>query len=144
MSGFAIFWIIFAVMLGIVEGITVNFVSIWFAIGAVFAFVTAIFTDLIWVQIAVFVVVSIIALILTRPLVKKLLKNKTIPTNADRFVGKSGVVIEDIDEISGTGQIKVMGQTWSAKPEKGISIDKGEEVIINKIEGVKAVVAKKD
>ena len=142
MTGYAVFWIIAAVALGIIEAVTVNFITIWFAIGAVLAFLTAIFSDSVLVQLSVFVIASVVTLILTRPLVKKLLRNKTVATNADRVINKKAFVTQTIDDISGTGQVKAMGQIWSAKSEDGVSINEGEEVIINKIEGVRAVVSK--
>ena len=130
MSLNAIFWIIFAIAFGIAEAMTVNFITIWFAIGAVASFIASIFTVSVMAQICIFAGVSVIALVLTRPLVKKLMKNKTVPTNADRVVSQKAVVTEEINEISGTGQVKAMGQVWSAKSEDGESIEIGEEVII--------------
>lgn len=142
MTGYAVFWIITAVALGIIEAVTVNFITIWFAIGAVLAFLTAIFTDSVLVQLSVFIVASVVTLLLTKSLVRNLLKNKTVATNADRVINKKAFVTQTIDDISGTGQVKAMGQVWSAKTEDGVSINEGEEVIINKIEGVRAVVSK--
>ncbi len=144
MSEYAVFWIILAIALGIIESLTVNLVTIWFAIGATLAFITAIFTDLLSVQICVFAVTSLIALILTRPLAKKLLKDKEVATNADRFIGENAIVIEEIDTIKGSGKIKALGQVWSAKPLGGNRIECGEMVTINKIEGVRAVVSKEN
>ncbi len=144
MSEYAVFWIILAIALGIIESLTVNLVTIWFAVGAAAAFVTAIFTDSLLIQIGVFAVVSLIILILTRPLARKLLKDKKVATNADRFVGEKGVVIEEIDAVKGSGQIKALGQVWSAKPDGCDRIANGEKVIINKIEGVRAVVSKEE
>ena len=144
MSEYAVFWIIFAIVLGIVEAVSVNLVTIWFAVGAVAGFIAAIFTDSLLIQISVFVAVSLIALILTRPFAKNMLDNKKVPTNAARFIGAEGLVIEEIDEIKGSGQIKALGQVWSAKSADKSGIAMGETVIINKIEGVRAVVLKKN
>lgn len=143
MSEIMIFWIVLAVALGIIEAMTVNIVTIWFAVGALAAFVAGIFTDNLAVHIGVFLVVSVVTLVLTRPLVKKHINSKTVATNMDRFIGADGIVIEEIDEISGTGKIKAMGQVWSAKSADKSRIAKDEKVIINKIEGVHAVVSRK-
>ncbi len=142
MSAYTVFWIVLAVLLGIIEASTVNFVTIWFAIGAVFAFITAIMTDLVLFQIAVFILVSVLSLVLTRPLVRKLLDNKTVATNADRYINQKAYVTQSINGVSGMGQVKSMGQIWSAKSEDGLDINEGEEVIINRIDGVRAVVSK--
>ena len=142
MSAYAVLWIVLAVVFGIIEASTVNFVTIWFAIGAVFAFVTAIITDSLLFQAAVFTGISVLSLILTRPFVKKVLNNKTVATNADRYINQKAYVTQTINGVSGSGQIKSMGQIWSAKSEDGLDINEGEEVIINRIDGVRAVVSK--
>ena len=142
MSAYAVLWIVLAVVFGIIEASTVNFVTIWFAIGAVFAFVTAIITDSLLFQVAVFTGISVLSLILTRPFVKKVLNNKTVATNADRYINQKAYVTQTINGVSGSGQIKSMGQIWSAKSEDGLDINEGEEVIINRIDGVRAVVSK--
>ena len=64
----------------------------------------------------------------------------TVVTNAYSIIGKHGLVIEDIDSISGTGQIKVDGEVWSAKCSDSTFIPKGSNIKILKIDGVKAVV----
>ena len=71
-----IFWLIFTVVTAVLEGLTVQLVSVWFAIGGLAACITSLFTDSIPIQAVVFVVVTAIALVVTRPLVKKLRKKK--------------------------------------------------------------------
>ena len=90
-----------------------------------------------------FVAVSAITLILTRPLIKKHLKSKNEPTNADRVIGQTGVVIEKIDNVSAVGQVKVDGQIWSARCIEDTVIDEGKQVEIKRIDGVKLMVAEK-
>ena len=53
----------------------------------------------------------------TRPIVKKKLTVKVEPTNADRCIGLIATVIEDINNIDGTGLVKVDGKIWTAKCE---------------------------
>ncbi len=143
MSNVSVFCISAAILLGIIEAATVNLITIWFAIGAFAAFCVSFFTENIFVLAAVFVVGSAVSLAFTRPLVKKYVKGLSIATNADRIIGKEAVVIEKVDNILGCGQIKIMGQVWSAKARDGNVINSGESVIISKIEGVHAVVYKK-
>ena len=61
-------------------------------------------------------------------------------TNVYSIIGKKGIVIEDIDWNKGTGQIKVGGETWSAKTNEQIDIPKDSEVEVVDIDGVKAFV----
>ena len=136
-------WIGFAVIMAVCEAFTSQLVSIWFVLGGVSAAITSIFTKSISIQSAVFLVVSLLALLVTRPIVNKIKMKKGFEsTNADRFIGERAVVIEDIDQVSGSGKIKALGQVWSAKHEADSKIECGEKVIINKIEGVKVVVSK--
>ena len=61
-------------------------------------------------------------------------------SNVYSLVEKKGIVIEDIDWAKGTGQIKIEGEIWSAKTKEQINIQKGTEVEVESIEGVKAFV----
>ena len=136
------FWIIAMVVFLAIEAVTVGIVSVWFAIGALFAMVTAMLGANLWVQITVFLVVSAIALYFTRPLVKKFVNNKVEPTNADMLIGKECRVVETIDNLSGTGAVYVDGKTWTARTVDEEIIPEGQLVKAERIEGVKLIVSK--
>lgn len=140
MSQLVTFWLLAAVVLGIVELITAPLICIWFCGGALVAALVGFLTQSVWVSSFTFVIASALLLAFTRPLVKSKLTPKVQPTNADRIIGKEGVVIVGIDSVENKGQIKVDGQVWSAKSD--CSIDEGEKVTVSSIEGVKAVVTK--
>lgn len=133
-------WIVFAGFMLICEGLTSQLVSIWFVIGGAAAAVSCIFTDNILIQSLVFILVSLICLAATRPLVKRITKNKKEPTNSDRLIGRSGIVIMDIVNSKGEGQVNVDGKIWSAKSVDGREIKTGANVKISSIEGVKLLV----
>ena len=133
-------WIGFAVIMVVCEAFTSQLVSIWFVLGAVSAAVTTIFTPSIAIQSAVFLIVSLVALIITKPLVKKLKEKRGVTsTNADRLVGRTGVVISDIADTHTVGQVKVEGEIWSAKSEKA-PLNKDTKIKVLAIEGVKLIV----
>ncbi len=133
-------WIGFAVIMVVCEAFTSQLVSIWFVLGAVSAAVTTIFTPSIAIQSAVFLIVSLVALIVTKPLVKKLKEKRGVTsTNADRLVGRTGVVISDIADTHTVGQVKVEGEIWSAKSEKA-PLNKDTKIKVLAIEGVKLIV----
>ncbi len=127
-------WLITFLVLTFIELITVNLVSIWFAIGAVAALISSYFTDNIYIQIIIFIVVSSISLILTRKIVSKLRGNDFEKTNLDRVIGKIGIVTEEITRLE-PGEVKVDGKKWSAISTK--KIDVGSKVEILSIDGVK-------
>ena len=133
-------WIGFAVIMVVCEAFTSQLVSIWFVLGAVSAAVTTIFTPSIAIQSAVFLIVSLVALIVTKPLVKKLKDKRGVTsTNADRLVGRTGVVISDIADTHTVGQVKVEGEIWSAKSKKA-PLNKDTKIKVLAIEGVKLIV----
>lgn len=138
----AFVWLGIAVVLGVVEICTSQLVSIWFVIGA---FVTAIcaatfLRDYVFLQIIVFLAVSAIALLLTRPVVKKLKSFNKTKTNADRNIGKTAVVIAEIDNASAAGLVEVEGSRWSARSSTGAKIQAGTTVKVEEIQGVKLIV----
>ena len=93
-----------------------------------------------WLQWIVFIAVSVIALIATRPLVRKATKANRQPTNADRCIGQTAVVIEEINNIEGKGQVHVNGITWTARSADGTVFKKDDLVTVEKIDGVKLIV----
>lgn len=92
-------------------------------------------------QCTVFVISSVILLLLTKPIVNKFTKkDKVLETNAYSIIGKKGIVIQDINNTLGEGQIKIANEVWSAKTENDVILEKGAEIKIIRIDGVKAVV----
>lgn len=129
----------------ILELATTQMVSIWFAIGALAAFIAALAgVEQLWIQIIIFVVVSAIAVAITRPLVKKMINKKAEPTNADMVIGKTGIVTEKIDNLAPSGLVKVNGTVWTARSLDDSVIEENEKVIIKEIRGVKLLVIKEN
>lgn len=133
-------WIIIAGVCLIGEILTSGFLIFWLSIGALIAMVVSFFVDSIIVQTAVFVISSAILIFATKPFVKKFAKTKDVKTNAYSIIGKNAIVTKDIDSINGKGQIKVDSETWSALGQDDMNIEKGTEVEVLKIDGVKAIV----
>ncbi|SCG82340.1 hypothetical protein DW1_0732 [Proteiniborus sp. DW1] len=137
-------WLIAAVAFGFIEAITLGIATIWFSIGALIAWVVSLFETPLWVQIVVFLVSSSVLLYFTRPIAQKFLKIGHTKTNAETIKGKTGIVIKEIDNIQGTGQVKVAGQIWSAKSFSDEKITEGNIIEIVDIQGVKLVVKQKN
>lgn len=140
MTGYLIAWTIAFLVFAILEALTTQLVSIWFAIGSLAALISAAFGASLFVQLIVFIIVAIVLLIATRPLAKKFNSTKKIPTNADRLIGKIGYVIEPIDNFKEEGRIEVDNQDWSARSIDGTKLEKGTNVVVKRIEGVKLIV----
>ena len=133
-------WIAAIVVFVVVEAITVQLVTVWFAVGAVGGLIACLCNAQLWVQIVIFVAVSAVTLIATKPLVKRFTHAKKQPTNADRYIGKYAVVTEPIDNILNKGAAKIGGLEWTARSADGSKIEKEKIVTVERIEGAKLIV----
>ena len=137
------FWVILAVVLLIAECLTTQLISVWLgASAAITAILVAIFPAIgIPYQIMIFVLLSAALLVATRPLVKRFLrKPKNGETNLDRLIGETAVVVEPINNVAGTGRVKIQGNYWSARSADGGEIPVDTLVTFERIEGNKAIV----
>ena len=136
-----VLWVILTIVFAIIEAITLGLTTVWCAIGSAVAAVLALCGAPVGVQLTVMVVVSVICFVVCIIWIKPKLdaRHRDVEhTNADRVLGKEGVVIKTIDPIEGKGQVKVMGQVWSAKADH--VIEEGKLVTVNSMEGVKLLV----
>ncbi len=134
-----IMWIVFAVILFIIEAATVSLVTIWFAVGAIFAMIAAMLGFSLYTQLAVCIAAAVILLIFTRPAAVRLMK-KT-PTNADSLIGKTAVVTMRVDNLNAVGEVKIGGKYWSARNvENDAVIEINDMVEVCGMEGVKLMV----
>lgn len=140
MTLYSVLWLILAVVLIVCEVLTTGLVCAWFAVGALGGLVAAKLGAALWVQLIVFAALSALALVLIRPLAARFLRTDHTPTNADRIIGKSAQVIQDIDNTAGKGQVNVSGQVWTARSEHNVTIPAGTRVKVLRIEGVRAFV----
>ena len=127
-------WLVLFIVLVLVELMTVNLLTIWFAFGALASFFVSLVDDSLSLQLGVFVLVSIISLVVLRDILMKLKDKKMIPTNLDRVIGDVGIVTEEINPF-GIGEVKVDGKRWSAISDKKIEVN--SKVKILAIDGVK-------
>lgn len=134
-------WIAVIAVAIIVEVLSAQLLSIWFALGGFAALITSCFTDNKAVQLAVFAGVSAVALAAIFPFVRKSLKKAHVSTNADRYIGKMAVVTEEISNIEARGQVKVDNQIWSARSDDEETLAAGTQVKVLRIEGVKLIVS---
>lgn len=140
MELWSILWLCLAIGLVVCEAVTVGLFCIWFAVGALGALLVARLGLALWVQLVVFAVLSALALFLVRPLAARFLHTKRTPTNADRVLGRTGQVTQDIDNSAARGQVRTAGQIWTARSSTGAVIPAGSQVRILRIEGVKLFV----
>ena len=135
-----IIWLVLVIVLLGAELMTAVLVSVWLAVGALFALFSTFFNAPPFLQIIIFLGVSALALLLTRPFVRRF-QSKRVSTNADRNIGQMAVVTEDIDNLAGCGAVRVDGKVWTARTESGDPVSAGQSVLVLRIEGVKLIVS---
>lgn len=136
----AVMWLFIGILFAVAEGVSVQLVAVWFALGSAGAAISAMLGASFLVQFIVFIVLSVVSLASTRPLLKSKLMVHKVKTNADRVIGAVGVVIETIDNDLAKGRVSVGGLDWSARSFNGTVIEQGNKVKVNTIEGVKVIV----
>ncbi|HEY5820675.1 MAG TPA: NfeD family protein [Propionibacteriaceae bacterium] len=134
-------WLSLAFLLGVAEILSLDLVLIMLAAGALAgAGVAVIAPDLWWLQILVAAGVSVATLATLRPTL--LAKVRNMPgyrSSTAKMVGSSGLALSQIDKSG--GEIKVDGQSWSARPySSDIIIEQGTEIEVYEIDGAIAVV----
>ncbi len=140
-----ILWLILLCVLLVIELITLGLTTIWFAGGALAAFLAALGGAQQGVQLGLFAGVSLVLLLVTRPLAVRFLKKNKTATNAESLLGEQAVVTCEINNLLGQGTVQVRGMEWTARTlTEDETIEKDAVVSILKIEGVKLIVARKE
>ncbi|MCI9383289.1 MAG: NfeD family protein [Lachnospiraceae bacterium] len=142
----AIYWLILFIVLLVIEIITLGLTTIWFAGGALTAFVLSMLEVPPTVQWAVFCAVSLILLFATRPwAVRYFNSQKKEKTNVDSLIGRTAVVTSEIRNLEGKGEVFVNGLTWTARAgEDSLVIKEDTHVTITAVQGVKLIVEVKN
>ncbi len=135
------YWLIALAVFLVIEIITLGLTTIWFAGGALIAFLLSLITDNFILELVVFLVVSFVLLYFTRPIAQKFFNTGRVKTNYESLVGRDGKVIEKIDNFNNTGQVMVGGQEWTARALNDSEIiEPGKKVVIREVSGVKLIV----
>lgn len=139
-----LWWVGAALLLGLIEITTLDFVFIMFAGGALAAAGVNAADGPLWLQVVVFAVVSTVLLLTVRPPLKRYLARggPESLTNAEAHVGRTASVIEEVTDVRGL--VKLMGEVWTARAAEGSPpLAEGSTVQVVRIDGATAVVAPK-
>lgn len=135
-----VIWLAAAILFGILEAVMLGLNSIWFSVGALAAMAAALLGGGVWLQAVVFLAVSLAALLAAKKLLKSRFNRARQPTNADRILGETVIVTEEINNEKPSGQIRTGSIFWTARSIDGTVIPKDAEVTVKYIDGVKAMV----
>lgn len=141
MDEMIIFWLLVLIVAIVAEVLTMGLTTIWFAGGALVAVIAAVMDAGSWLQWLLFVAVSLVLLFFTRPAAVKYFNKDRVRTNVESMVGAQAIVISEISNLHGIGQVTVGGQEWSARSSsEGIVIPVGCVVRVLDVQGVKLIV----
>ncbi len=132
-------WLAVTVIAIVVEIITPELVSLWFAIGGIVGIAFSFIPGLPWWgEIIIFAVLSMILLLSLRPVLSKYLKRKSLATNVDRLIGQDIRMITQAD-FDNLGTAKIGDVVWSVKSENQSSLMADEIVRIVAVDGNKLI-----
>lgn len=138
-------WLIVFIVLMIVELITVGLTTIWFAGGALAAFVLTFTGAGAGWQIALFLAVSIVLLVFTRPWAMKYVNRNREKTNYEGVIGQTVRITERVSNGQSTGKAMLGGQEWTVRAEKEDQVfEAGSRAVVTAVQGVKLIVRKKE
>ena len=86
-------------------------------------------------------IVSGVLLALLRPFLRKYITPKQTRTNIDAVIGSKGMVLAEINNDLQQGKVKLGAMEWTARSTDGSVLTPGTQVVVDKIEGVKAFVS---
>ena len=134
-------WIGIVISLALIEILTINLTTIWFVASGLLSLILSIFIDNYLIQFGIFVIGGFLLLVFTRSYLLNKINIGAIKTNLDRVIDSVGIVTEEIKNNK-PGEVKVDGKKWTAISNK--EIEKGKNVLIKRIEGVKLIVEEID
>jgi membrane protein implicated in regulation of membrane protease activity len=137
------FWVIAGVVLWIIEIFIPVFVTGIFGTASLLIVPLAAVHFPFKIQLLFFVVISAVLTLWIRPIILKYFyrRGELTETNAKALIGKTGLVVEVIDSVAGSGSVKIGGETWRAVMNTDqYRVDIGKKVIVRNIEGCKVIV----
>lgn len=134
-------WLGITIIAIIIEIVTIDLVSVWFAAGSIVALLANLLGASQSIQIALFIIVTIISAVIVRPIAKKYMRGNIERTNFDRVIGKHGLITKTIT-ADNKGEVKVMSTLWLATSIDNTIINEGDYCEILAVEGAHLVVKK--
>ncbi len=134
-------WVAAAVILAIGELLTVGFFLLPFAVGAAAAAILAFMGVSVPIQLVTFVIISIVFLVVLQRFARSDEKDYAdVEAGANRYVGGTAIVLQEIHKFDTSGMVKVGTEEWRATVDSDIDIPVGAKVLITAVRGTRLVV----
>ena len=138
----SIYWLVFFLILIGIEAASMALTTIWFAGGALVAFLLSLFGVETEAQLVVFVVVSFLLLFFTRPWAMRYVEKNRTKTNVEGLVGKEARITQEVNNRMNTGTALLNGQEWSARAQNDDQVYPPDCLVtVREIRGVKLIVS---
>ncbi|MET9225941.1 NfeD family protein [Lentzea sp. NPDC003310] len=135
----ALIWLIVGILLVVAEVLSGDFVLVMLGAAALAAAGVSAVGAADLVSVLVFAATSLGLIVTARPLLKKRLQlGSDIRMHHEALLGSRAIAVTKVDEHG--GQVKIGGDTWSARTLDGSVVDEGEAVTVVEISGAVAVV----
>jgi len=132
-------WLGIAAVMAVIEAVSLGFITVWFVVGALCAFVASFLGADLTLQIIVFLVVSLVCLALLRPFALK--HRRMGELHEPTPVGLYAKVVERIDNDALAGRVETPDHmTWAALSVDGAPIEEGAKVQVVDQQSIKLVV----
>lgn len=134
------FWLGVILISLVVEALTQQLVSIWFAAAGLITLILSYSSLSQNIQFVIFLVLAACFMFLVRQWAQNKLSRKIIATNVDSLLGRKAIVVEELDNL-GRGQVKIDGVQWIMTLDKtSDKVNVGDSVEIIFVDGAKLVV----
>lgn len=140
MLSMGVIWLVGIVVFLVIEAVSYQIVSVWFALGAIGGLIAHICGADFYIQILVFIVLSAALLAALRPVSVRFFGKNRVRTNADSLIGKTVLITHEVNNVKETGQGRTGGMEWTVRSGDGEIIPQGATVKVLRIEGVKLIV----
>ncbi len=138
----SVYWLVFFLILIGIEAASMALTTIWFAGGALAAFILSLFGVGVETQLVVFVVVSFLLLFFTRPWAMRYVEKNRTKTNVEGLVGKEARITQEVNNRMNTGTALLNGQEWSARAQNDDQVYPPDCLVtVREIRGVKLIVS---
>ena len=138
----SVYWLVFFLILIGIEAASMALTTIWFAGGALAAFILSLFGVGVEAQLVVFVVVSFLLLFFTRPGAMRYVEKNRTKTNVEGLVGKEARITQEVNNRMNTGTALLNGQEWSARAQNDDQVYPPDCLVtVREIRGVKLIVS---
>lgn len=133
-------WLALAGGLAVSEMTTLDMTLLMLSVGAVAGFLVALLVPgLVWAQIVAAVVVALLCLTLVRPsILRRIHRGVGFRSSVEKVVGSNGTTTREV--TASGGEVRVNGETWSARSYDGEPIAAGVEVDVFELDGLTVVV----